>query len=450
MDRGTTVCGVSDAADRLLSADAALLGLQRACGGELGTAIAIPELLALVAQARAQGLKVSRQFAAFDGEHRVSGWADIVPQGSDAGATITVSNWTVAPGEILDEASERAIVRDIERSVAECAMRLDADQRVLSYEVDAADLSDFAARGDKVIGAHWSSFLTLTEASFAPLHWRLADGARCRITGSAREWTVHLEPLPEWNGTVRGFVLYLTADSTLPQEEPNEDDLSFTPSLGRDLTPVLRQPVNRIIANAETIRAKLAGPLDDAYSTYAHDIANAGEHLLGLMDDLSDLEVVEAQGFTTAPDRIDLADVARRACGILGVRAQEKRITLVPPADGEEQMAIAEFRRVLQILLNLIGNAIRYAPEDSQVWVRLDGIGNQAMITVADQGHGLDEDQQDKVFEKFERLGRSGDSGSGLGLYISRRIARAMDGDLTVESAPGRGARFTLTVPAAT
>ena len=71
------------------------------------------------------------------------------------------------------------------------------------------------------------------------------------------------------------------------------------------------------------------------------------------------------------------------------------------------------------------------------------------MVTVADQGHGLTPDQQLKVFEKFERLGRSGDGGSGLGLYISRRIARAMDGELTVESAPGLGARFTLSVPAA-
>ena len=104
---------------------------------------------------------------------------------------------------------------------------------------------------------------------------------------------------------------------------------------------------------------------------------------------------------------------------------------------------------MLQILLNLVGNAIRYSPDDSQVWIRLDRIGSRALITVADQGHGLGEDQQERIFEKFERLGRSGDGGSGLGLYISRRIARAMDGDLTVESAPGQGARFTLSVPAA-
>ena len=67
---------------------------------------------------------------------------------------------------------------------------------------------------------------------------------------------------------------------------------------------------------------------------------------------------------------------------------------------------------------------------------------------MADQGPGLSEAEQRMIFEKFERLGRSGDGGSGLGLYISRRLARAMGGDLTVDSAPGQGARFILDLPA--
>ena len=71
----------------------------------------------------------------------------------------------------------------------------------------------------------------------------------------------------------------------------------------------------------------------------------------------------------------------------------------------------------------------------------------RARIVVADQGEGLSAEQQARAFDKFERLGRKGDGGSGLGLYISRRLARAMDGDLTVESAPGQGARFILELP---
>lgn len=218
-------------------------------------------------------------------------------------------------------------------------------------------------------------------------------------------------------------------------------------SIGRDLSPVLRQPIARIIANAETIRTRLAGPLADEYSNYAADIASAGQHLLALIDDLSDLEIVESDQFRTAPDRIDLADVARRAAGILGVRAKERSIELVAPPQEESLKATAEFRRVLQVLLNLVGNAIRYSPEGSQIRIELGHDGERTRVTVADNGPGLTPEQQAVVFGKFERLGRSGDGGSGLGLYISRRIARAMGGDLTVESTMGEGARFILELP---
>ncbi len=151
--------------------------------------------------------------------------------------------------------------------------------------------------------------------------------------------------------------------------------------------------------------------------------------------------------FQAAPDRIDLGDVARRAAGILGVRAREHGIVLVAPQAGEALPAIAEFRRVLQILLNLIGNAVRYSPANSQVWIRLEEEAGKARLVVADQGPGLSAADQAKVFGKFERLGRSGDGGSGLGLYISRRLARAMGGELSVESSPGQGARFILDLP---
>ena len=103
---------------------------------------------------------------------------------------------------------------------------------------------------------------------------------------------------------------------------------------------------------------------------------------------------------------------------------------------------------MLQILLNLVGNAIGYSPAGSQVTLEV-GANGHARIAVDDNGPGMTAEQAAKVFDQFERLGRSGDGGSGLGLYISRKLARAMGGDLTVDSAPGEGARFTLELPAA-
>lgn len=443
--------GRVDAALQLVEAGEPLAALQEACGGHIGGTLAIPELLALAGKAQQYGLRLARQFGAIDGRDRITAWVEITPQldeeGASAGCDLAIVNWhaeELAPDNELEAARRRV---EINRHLAECTARLDAKQNVLSVDTDAPDLAEFAASALMGMGKPWTEFVRLPgNAHQQPLHWRLLDGSRCEVPGSRRQWTAHLEPLGHPEPGSAGFVLHLSADT--PYARPDGGD-GEAPTLGRDLTPVLRQPINRIIANAETIRTKLAGPLADEYSNYAADIATAGQHLLALIDDLSDLEVVESEDFVTAPDRIELADVARRACGILGVRAREKGIVLVPPPEGESQLAIAEFRRVLQILLNLVGNAIRYSPEESQIWVRLDRIGNRALVTVADQGLGLDAAQQERVFEKFERLGRSGDGGSGLGLYISRRIARAMDGELTVESAPGQGARFTLSVPAA-
>jgi signal transduction histidine kinase len=305
-------------------------------------------------------------------------------------------------------------------------------------------------------GRNWTEFVKVPgDEALRPMHWRLLDGARVEVPGSVRPWRACLLPVESPGEQPLGFQLLLVSEERLPDEEPAEPDTGGAKAhhagrglIGRDIAPVLRQPIARIVANAETIRTRLAGPLADEYANYAADIAAAGQHLLGLLDDLSDLEVVESDGFRTAHDHIDLAEVARQAAGILAVRASENDIIIDAPKSGESLPAIGEFRRVLQILINLLGNAIRYAPAGSQVWIRLEDEGERARIIVADQGPGMSEDEQARVFEKFERLGRSGDGGSGLGLYISRRLARAMDGELTVESAPGQGARFVLDIPA--
>ena len=159
-----------------------------------------------------------------------------------------------------------------------------------------------------------------------------------------------------------------------------------------------------------------------------------------------DLDAVEAPEFNPAPDHIDLSDCARRAAGILAMRAAERGITLTAPPEDQAVPAIGEFRRVLQILLNLITNAIRYGPEHSVVRIETGGNAHVAWIAVHNQGVGLSPEQASHVFDKFERLGRTGDGGSGLGLYISRRLARAMGGDLIVAQ-QSEGARFELTLP---
>lgn len=445
----------TDGRDWLVEAEEPLAGLQRRTGGDLPGMIMAPALLELVRKARTYGLRLARAVQARDLAEQVSAWVEVEPESDGEGCRLTISNWRSEPVADPGHAEERDRQVALARMTAELTARLGPKQEVLVAESASPELQPLLARMAEGRWRPWTDFVELESDSHQqPVHWRLLDGARLRLAGSDRNWRATLVPLGKPIAGSSGFDLLLCPDLPLPEAPPapsapvaDADARVRQPGLGRDIAPVLRQPVARIIANAETIRTQMVGPLADEYSAYAADIAAAGEHLLALIDDLTTLELVEDDQFTTAPDRIDLADVARRAAGILGVRARDRGITVDAPKPDEAAPAVGEFRRVLQILLNLLGNAINYSPEGASVWLRVEQEGERARVIVADQGEGLDEEQQARVFGKFERLGRSGDGGSGLGLYISRRLAEAMGGSLSVESAKGQGARFILELP---
>jgi signal transduction histidine kinase len=170
---------------------------------------------------------------------------------------------------------------------------------------------------------------------------------------------------------------------------------------------------------------------------------------MGLVDDLTDIQAIERDDFRIAFEPVDLADVLRRAAGLFAVRAADAGVTVDIAAGEGRLMAIGEFRRVLQILVNLIGNALRYSPRGGTVRLRVERDAGQVVAVVADEGKGIAPEDQPRIFAKFVRVDPREPGGSGLGLYISRRLARAMGGDISVDSTPGEGARFVLSLPVA-
>lgn len=453
-----------DGQDRIRSADELLLRLQRAAGGEVGGRIAIPQIAAVARLARRLGILIARPLLIGGQDHDIRLWVRARP--IDDGVELDFSDWQEAPhadgdGNAALRAAQIALAPD------GWEWRTDAQLRFihLGGELDIAAPGDefFAIfRGDGE-GAPRLATDIAARRPFFSLSARLGrDGRPVQISG---------HPLFDNDGSFLGYRGKASpmegADagedgSTVPLQPDTDaapaDAASMAsseeagpiamPDFGRRLDLALRQPLGRIIANAETIKGQIEGPLRTDYTAYAADIADAGRHLMELVDDLADLQAIDRANFVVAREDIDLADLGRRAAGLLGVKAADRQIRIEAPAHDEVVPAIGEFRRALQVIVNLLNNAIRYSPENSTIWLRASVEGGEARLVVADQGRGIAPEDQQRVFDKFERLGRDDAAGSGLGLYISRRLARAMKGDLLVESALGQGARFILTLPA--
>ncbi|WP_283419518.1 PAS domain-containing sensor histidine kinase [Sphingopyxis sp. Geo48] len=450
------VRGRVDSAGRLVSADAPLLRLQQRAGAAIGQPLALPNLARLVALAQRLQRDISRPLYAADDHSDIHALVRVLPDGE--GANLEISDWRTRPILLPEAPADGAGMASADGWTWECDQRL----RLLTLHADGDALPIPADWEGRSLSELFE--LQPDEQGRFPVLRALAgqtrfDGQRVRVEAEQGTVTMTLaaEPLFDATGRLTGFrgvAVRGPADTDAgeypaPPPDPAFGSLPLSdPQFGRRIDGALRGPLSRIIATAETIHGQFDGPIRADYARYAGDIAHAGRHLLGLVDDLADLQNIERPGFKAAADQIDLGDLARRAVGLLGMKAEEKGIRIDAPRVDDKMPATGEFRRVLQVLLNLLGNAIRYSPDNSQIWIRVDREGNRAMVTVADQGQGISAEQQDVVFEKFERLGRTDSGGSGLGLYIARRLARAMDGDLTVDSAPGQGARFTLSLPA--
>ncbi|KGB54279.1 Histidine kinase [Sphingopyxis sp. LC81] len=445
--------GRVDRSGALVSADAPLLRLQQRAGAGLDKPLALPHLARLVTLAQRLHRDISRPLYAADDHSDIHALVRITPDAD--GASLEISDWRTRP--VMQP--QVPVIAD--SAAVPQSWTWECDQQLRLVALHAAPDAPAIPGGWE--GRSLSELFELQpdEDGRFPVLRALARQSRFesqRVQAAGIAMTLAGEALFDATGRFTGFRgLAVVAEDQAPAEpkdggtlvDPAFGSLPLSdPQFGRRIDGALRGPLSRIIATAETISGQFDGPIRADYARYAGDIAHAGRHLLGLVDDLADLQNIERPGFKAAADEIDLGDLARRAVGLLGMKAEEKGIRIDAPRTDDRAPATGEFRRVLQVLLNLLGNAIRYSPENSQIWIRVDREGDRAMVTVADQGQGIDAEQQAVVFEKFERLGRTDSGGSGLGLYIARRLARAMDGELTVDSAPGQGARFTLSLPA--
>lgn len=450
----STVNGRLDSDGRLIAADPRLAALHEHAGGSPGGVLAVPQIATLARLARRLGITVARPAIAADGEQDLDLWVRAEPEGT--GVSLEISGWTVRPAAKSSGAPGQEREADFLRAGADWTWETDETLALTQLSPSAAPAIG-RSPGD-LIGRRMVHLFRFREGSDGALPILLALAEQGRFDGQVAEtasgdrYVLSGVPLIDGMGRFAGFrgsAVLAKADTSFSAAPSPGDTFAEPDAFGERLDQALRTPLNHIVAAAELLRAQSEGPLRREYTAYAADIASAGRHLLAMVDDLVDLQAIERPDFTPEVDVIDLADTARRAAGLLSVRAAERGVRIDKPSDDDALPARGEFKRVLQILMNLVVNAIRYSPEGGMIWIRPERLGDTAALTVADLGKGIDPEDHERVFEKFERVDLSEPGGTGLGLYIARRLARAMGGDLVVDSGPGQGARFTLTLPAA-
>ncbi|HKJ72847.1 MAG TPA: PAS domain-containing sensor histidine kinase [Alphaproteobacteria bacterium] len=216
----------------------------------------------------------------------------------------------------------------------------------------------------------------------------------------------------------------------------------------------LRTPLNAVIGFAEAMSMKVFGDLNERYVGYAEDIMTAGRHLLALINDVLDVSVIDSGKLSLAFEVLDLGDIVSRALNLVIVRARKKNLNADAVHLADPVLIKVDQMRATQIFVNLLSNAVKFTPEGGKVGLGVDtSRSDMVAVTIWDTGIGIGPGKSDAVFEKFRRLDENvftrKEEGTGLGLHISRALAREMGGDLTFESEPGKGSRFTVTFPKA-
>lgn len=433
----TPVLGRVDGHGRLVAADSELERLQVEAGSRIGASLALPQLAAVVRVAQRLRIPVSRRVLAAGRDQDIDMWVRAMPDGDEV--AISIEQWSGTPASPSRLAAIAAVEHE-KLDSSPFAWSVDEQLRLVTIAPRLAERLSLDPAG--VAGQPLTKLFRLGEDKQGGMPLLAALASRSSFSGQpviaregGEEFVLGGEAALGPDGAFAGF-----EGSARPAGSPRLalDDL---PLVDTALHTALRSPLDSIVRSAEGMVDRTGAPVSNEYAAYAADIATAARHLLSVVRSLG------GQGPAAGDEEVDLAELTKEASALVESAAMERGIAIAVeqvdrfPARGES-------RSVIQILVNLIGNAVRYTKGSTAVTVSFERSGGLALLHVADEGPGIAIADQQRIFEPFEQ-GGSGSEGSGLGLAISRRLARAMGGDVELSSTPGQGARFTLSLPAA-
>lgn len=441
------------------------------------------------------------RMAANTGRYEDEGWR-IRKDGSRFWANVVITALRNADGELTGFAK---ITRDLtERREAEEALReseerfrlivegvrdyaifmLDPNGRIATWNAGAERIDGHRAR--EIIGLHFSKLYPAGDVAGHKPERELEiaaqvgryeeDGWRVRKDGSTYWATVLITALRDRNNVLIGYV-QLTRDLTERRaverraidaaeraaaeqaarrradelrkvaDEANSAKTQFLAAMSHEL----RTPLNAIGGYTDLISMGLAGPITDQQREHLTRIKRSQEHLLGIINDILNFSRVEAGQLSYDLGPVDVNDVVRTVMLMIAPQAQKKGLRLEHTGPDTSLVAWADRAKVDQIVLNLLSNAVKFTASGGGIVLSCEQFGSgRVAVRVRDTGRGISASQLDQIFEPFVQVGRSlidSREGTGLGLAISRDLARAMRGDIIVDSTVDVGSEFTLLLP---
>lgn len=277
------------------------------------------------------------------------------------------------------------------------------------------------------------------------------DNAR-RVEGSgeiavlAENFLSMAEQLKESYGVLEAKV----AERTSELVEANRFKSEFLANVSHEL----RTPLTAIIAFAEVLGRPSTGQLNPQQREYLKDMTESAQELLGMINDLLEMSRIEAGRIDLRPEAFRLDLTVERVLDVLRPLAQNKGVSLEFPGPGEVDWVVADESKVRQVLMNLVGNAVKFTPLGGRVTVSLSRLRSPdpgVLVSVSDTGIGIREEDQEMIFEKFGQVGRGpaggGIRGTGLGLSLAKHLVELHGGRIWVQSQPGQGSTFCFTLP---
>jgi signal transduction histidine kinase len=235
-------------------------------------------------------------------------------------------------------------------------------------------------------------------------------------------------------------------EKTRQLEIANKHKSEFLANMSHEL----RTPLNAIIGFSEVLSERMFGEVNEKQADYLKDIHESGKHLLSLINDILDLSKIEAGRMDLEISTFDLPNALSNAMTLVRERAQRHGIALSLEVDKRLGAFQADERKFKQIVVNLLSNAVKFTPDGGKVDVSAKKYDGKIEVAVRDTGIGIAPEDQAAVFEEFKQVGRDYTKkaeGTGLGLTLTKRFVELHGGAISLESAPGKGSTFTITLP---